>query len=134
MTLDLSPLLKAVDRLEEGYTRHEADPADIQLRDGLIQRFEFTYELAHKFIKRYLEDAAATPEEYDTADFQHLIRSASEQGLIRGEWADWRRYREMRAKTSHTYDEEVAREVVGGIPQFLDELRFLRDELKRRLR
>jgi hypothetical protein len=39
----------------------------------------------------------------------------------------------MRGKTSHTYDEAVALEVVAGIPAFLEEARYLRDQLKRRI-
>jgi hypothetical protein len=38
----------------------------------------------------------------------------------------------MRAKTSHTYDEAVALDVVAGIPAFLDEVRHLRDQLRGR--
>ena len=65
--------------------------------------------------------------------FQDIIRTANEQGLLLGNWTNWRRYREMRGKTSHTYDEAVAREVVAGIPAFLEEARYLRDQLKRRI-
>jgi hypothetical protein len=39
----------------------------------------------------------------------------------------------MRARTSHTYDEDTALEVVAGIPEFLFEAEHLRDELARRL-
>jgi hypothetical protein len=35
----------------------------------------------------------------------------------------------MRARTSHSYDEAVALEVVAEIPAFLDEARYLRDRL-----
>jgi hypothetical protein len=38
----------------------------------------------------------------------------------------------MRARTSHSYDEAVALEVVAGIPDFLEEARYLRDRLKER--
>lgn len=38
----------------------------------------------------------------------------------------------MRGKTSHTYDEEVAIEVVEGIPAFLDEARYLLKQLQER--
>jgi hypothetical protein len=65
--------------------------------------------------------------------FADLIRTANERGLLRGDWPAWRRYRDMRAKTSHTYDEAVAIEVVAGIPAFVDEVRHLRDELARRV-
>ena len=42
------------------------------------------------------------------------------------------RYREMRTKTSHTYNEETALDVVAGIPAFLDEARHLCRELQAR--
>ncbi len=38
----------------------------------------------------------------------------------------------MRAKTSHTYNEEVALTVVAGIPGFLGEARHLLQELQKR--
>lgn len=129
--LDISPLEKAIDRLDEGLKRYRQDVTDLQIRDGLVQRFEFTYELSHKLLKRYLKYASATPEQYDTMPFQDLIRSANEQGLLRGDWPAWRTYREMRGRTSH--DEEVALQVVAGIPDFLEETCHLRDQLRARL-
>jgi nucleotidyltransferase substrate binding protein (TIGR01987 family) len=124
---------KAILRLEEGLARYQRDVEDTQIRDGLVQRFEFTYELGHRMLKRFLEYASPTPEQFDAMVFQDVIRTANEQGLLLGNWTNWRRYREMRSKTSHTYDEAVAREVVAGIPAFLEEARYLRDELKRRI-
>lgn len=49
--LDISPLGKAVDRLQEGLLRYQQDITDTQIRDGLIQRFEFTYEISHKLVR-----------------------------------------------------------------------------------
>ena len=132
MILDVAPLHNAVARLEEGLARYRRDPSDEQIRDGLIQRFEFTYELSHRLLKRYLRQTAATPDEFDRMAFADLIRSANERALLAGDWGDWRRYRDMRARTSHTYEPEVAVEVVAGIPEFLGEARFLADELRRR--
>jgi len=100
--LDIRSLEKAVDRLQEGLDRYQRDTTDGQIRDGLIQRFEFTYELSHKMLKRYLEATAASPEQYDAMPFPDLIRSGNEQGLLLGDWPRWRAYREMRAKTRHT--------------------------------
>jgi hypothetical protein len=34
--LELTPLINAIDRLCEGLARHQLEPADEQLRDGLI--------------------------------------------------------------------------------------------------
>ena len=130
--LDVSPLANAVDRLAEGLVRYEKDVSDTQIRDGLIQRFEFSYEISHKLLKRHLEAVAATPEKFDAMAFADLIRSGSEQGLLLGDWTKWRAYREMRSKTSHTYDEETAIEVVRGIPAFLEEARYLLTQLQER--
>jgi nucleotidyltransferase substrate binding protein (TIGR01987 family) len=134
MPLDLTPLENAVARLREGLARSAAEPADTQLRDGLIQRFEFTYELSHKMLKRQLEQSAPNPQAYDTADFQYLIRSANEQGLLRSDWPVWRRFRELRGKTSHTYDEAVAKDVAAEIPSFMEEAAHLLSELQARNR
>jgi len=125
MSLDLSPLSNAIARLDEGLERYQGERHDTQIRDGLIQRFEFTYEQYHKMLRRSLEARAATPGEFDDADFQFIIRTANERGLVLGDWPKWRGYRQMRAKTRHTYDEDVALEVVAGIPAFLEEARYL---------
>lgn len=131
--LNLTSLQNTVSRLKEGWLRYQSDITDTQIRDGLVQRFEFSYEISHKMIKRYLEITSATPAEYDSMAFADLIRSANEQGLLHGDWSDWRTYREMRSKTSHTYDEQVALEVVAGIPAFLSEAEYLLQQLQSRI-
>lgn len=131
--LDITPLKNAVLRLDEGLVRYEWDISDLQIRDGLIQRFEFTYELSHKMLKRYLEQTSPNPAEFDGMSFQDLIRTGNEKGLLLGNWTDWRRYREMSSRTSHTYDENTAIQVVSGIPQFLEEAKYLVQSLQKRI-
>jgi hypothetical protein len=75
--LDLSSLQHVVQRLHEGWSRYLQDTTDIQIRDGLIQRFKVAYELSHKMLKRHLMLKAASSYDYETADFQFIIRSAS---------------------------------------------------------
>ena len=132
MTLDLTPLLKALAKLDEGMKRHLREPSDDQVRDGLIQRFELTYEQCHKMLRRYLDGIAPTPGTYTGADFQEIIRSANRAGMLLGDWPRWRAYRQMRAKTSHTYDENVALQVVGEIPAFLADAKHLLAQLEAR--
>ncbi len=132
MPLDVSPLVRAIARLEEALQVYQSDTTQTLIRDGLIQRFEFTYEISHKILKRYLEATSASPEQFDRLPFADLIRVANEQGLLLGDWPRWRAYREMRAKTSHAYDEPTALEVVAGIQGFLDEVRHLRDQIVER--
>ena len=91
MTLDISSLRNASARLAEGLARYGQNTADTQLRDGLIQRFEFTYEAAHKLLRRYLRATAANPSEFDDMAFADLIRSGNERGLLLGDWPVWRR-------------------------------------------
>ena len=129
-SVDLSFLQKAVARLDAGLTRYRQDIHDEQIRDGLIQRFEFTYEISHKMLRRFLELTSANPAEFDGMAFQDMIRTGNERGLLLGDWPAWRKYREMRSRTSHTYDEEVAIEVVKGIPAFQREAAHLLQRLR----
>jgi nucleotidyltransferase substrate binding protein (TIGR01987 family) len=133
MSLDITSLGNAVRRLREGLARYEREPADVQIRDGLIQRFEFTYELSHKMLRRYLKETAASPDDIDRMPFAELVRSGHVQGLLRSDWPAWRRFREMRARTSHTYDTKVASQVASAIPGFLEEAEHFYAELQRRL-
>ncbi len=130
---EIAPFERAIQRLEEGWERYCSDTNDTQIRDGLVQRFEFTYELGHRVLKRYLEYVSANPSQFDEMTFQDLIRTANEQGLLLRDWPHWRRFRDMRGKTSHTYNEDIALEVVEDIPHFIEEAIFLRDKLRERL-
>jgi nucleotidyltransferase substrate binding protein (TIGR01987 family) len=125
--------VNAVARLQEGLERHRREPADDQLRDGLIQRFEFTYELAHRILRRYLRQVSPSPVMFDQMPFQDLIRTGNAQGLLLSDWPAWRHYRDMRARTSHTYSAAVAAEIVRDIPAFLADVTHLRDALRQLL-
>ncbi|EXI61387.1 hypothetical protein MHD_08900 [Mannheimia granulomatis] len=128
--LDITSLINAIERLDEGLIRYQQDICDVQIRDGLIQRFEFTYELSHKMLKRYLVSTSASPTLIEQMNFQDIIRTGNEKDLLLGDWTDWKKYRDMRSRTSHTYDEETALEVVAGIPKFLTEVQFLQHKLE----
>ncbi|MBF0392121.1 MAG: nucleotidyltransferase substrate binding protein, partial [Alphaproteobacteria bacterium] len=89
MILDIGPLRNAVTRLREGLARYDQNVADTQIRDGLIQRFAFTYELSHKMLKRFMVATSPSPGEFDEMSFADLIRSGNERGLLRGDWPAW---------------------------------------------
>jgi nucleotidyltransferase substrate binding protein (TIGR01987 family) len=130
--LYLTPFKNALARLQEGYARYQQDIKDNQIRDGLIQRFEFTYEISHKMLKRYLERTSPNPEQFDSMPFADLIRSGNEQSLLLSDWNKWKIFREMRAKSSHTYDEDIALEVVSVIADFIAEAKVLLEQLQKR--
>ena len=51
----------AATRLNEAITIYRQEPENTLLQDGLIQRFEFTFELAWKSLKDYLIDQGVAP-------------------------------------------------------------------------
>ena len=52
--------ISALAQLEQAVAIYQKSQQDALYRDGLIQRFEFTVELAWKSIKEYLEDQGST--------------------------------------------------------------------------
>lgn len=79
---------------------------------GAIQAFEYTYELAWNVMKDFLEHQGQT----DIYGSRDAIRKAFQLGLIQ-DGDKWMDAYVSRAKTSHTYNEETAREVVDAILQ-----------------
>ena len=122
--LDFSSLRNALARLAEGYQRYQTDISDIQIRDGLIQRYEFTYEISHKMLKRHLEMTAANPEAFDALPFADLIRTGNEQSLLKSDWSAWKIFREMRALANNVLEDQAALKIVQIIPMFIEEIQF----------
>lgn len=135
MPLDFTPLGNAIGQLEKSlqYAVSPAAQADHglfeQLRNSVIQCFEFTYELSHKMLKRHLEATTANPEEIGLGSFQNLIRTGNEKGLLRSDWTKWKDYRQARTDSSHTYDQAKAAQVYAIAPDFLEEARHLYRQL-----
>ena len=98
--LDLSSLDKVLRLLSEALQAYALDANNSLYRDACIQRFEFCYELSHKMLKRYLELAAPNPVAIDELAFPDLIRSGSEQGLLRNDWDKWKDFRKARSMTA----------------------------------
>ncbi|MGD0731189.1 MAG: nucleotidyltransferase substrate binding protein [Terracidiphilus sp.] len=128
--IDYSPLGKAIGRLNEGLEALRREPENTLYRDAVIQRFEFTYGLCASMLKRHLAQTAAIEPERDMT-FPTLIRTASENGLVRSGWDVWFDIRKARNLTSHIYNEEIARQVVELIPTFAEEAEYLYRELER---
>ena len=82
---------------------------------------------------RYLEKTSANPDKFDEMTFQNIIRLGNEKNLLMRDWTHWRKFRDMRSRISHTYDEDTAIQVVSGIPEFLQEAKFLQKALQEKL-
>lgn len=136
MSIDYSPLANAISQLETSieYSCSQIAKEDAglfeQLRNSVIQCFEFTYELSYKMLKRYLKETSASPDESDLQIFQNLIRNGNEKGLLRSDWLKWKEYRQARTDSSYTYDSKKAELVYQIAPDFLKEAKFLYHKLK----
>ena len=122
--LDLTPLERALAALDRGLARWQAAPTDPELRDACIQRFEFTFELSWKMLKRRLQLDLPNAQAVDSMTWRALIRAGAEQGLIQ-DVDVWMIYRDKRNITSHTYNEAKAIEVAAVIPDFAGDARDL---------
>lgn len=132
MQLDLSSLLKAVLSLEravrvsgEKMSLAETPSDELELlKAGVIQNFEFTYELCWKFIQRWIRENR-TPEDADhPLTRKDLFRMAAMYGLI-ADPLPWFDYSEKRNLTSHTYDERTAQAVFETAIRFLPDAQYL---------
>ena len=129
MNLDISSLKKATISLEKSVKEYKINPTEF-VRDSCIKRFEYTYELSWKTLKRFLEETSANPNEIDLMTFQEIIREANEKSLLLSDWDTWKVYRIYRGTTSHAYNEDKANEIYLEIPGFLNEIQFLIKQLE----
>jgi nucleotidyltransferase substrate binding protein (TIGR01987 family) len=107
--LILTPLKKALRALQEALLLPKNDIT----RDATIQRFEYTFELTWKFLKRHLSQEAGIKE----YSIKNLFRDAAQANLIDNIEA-WFGYLEARNLTSHTYNEKTANETYQAAKHF----------------
>ena len=130
-TLDLTSFEKALNSLFEVNEVYNSDKNNLITRDSMIQRFEYTYLLSLKMIKRYLAKSAFVFENLEGMSFNEMIRQANKMGLLRSNLEKWDDYRQKRNLTSHTYDEKKKKSVVSIIEDFALEAEFLLTSLKK---
>lgn len=129
--LNLSALEKALDSLEYAIQRSRKEPEDKEIRDSVIQRFAYSYELCWKMMKRQLEIDSPTPISIDAMGFKDMIREAAERNLINNPEA-WFEYRRQRNITSHTYNENKAVQVYEAAIVFIQDAKQLLQRLQQR--
>ncbi len=119
MTLILTPLQDAITSLEKAV----AQPKDEFVRDAVIQRFEYSYELCWKFMKRdMVEDVGDSA--INQLSRRDLFRMAADRGLI-DEPRSWFDYHEARNQTSHVYNLEIAEKTYEIAVRFSEDARNL---------
>jgi nucleotidyltransferase substrate binding protein (TIGR01987 family) len=101
---------KALKQLRDAVTLAQERPLSQLEKQGLIQAFEFTHELAWNTLKDFLEESGVQ-NLYGSRD---ATREAFKTGLIKNGEV-WMNMIQSRNLTSHTYDETVADEIVSSI-------------------
>jgi nucleotidyltransferase substrate binding protein (TIGR01987 family) len=98
---------KAVNKLKEALDEDASNPL---LYDGVMQRFEFTYEIAWKLMKLYLEFEGIATVNSPWAAFKEAFAA----GIITdGEtWIDMINARNL---TVHIYNEQMAKEIYNKV-------------------
>lgn len=79
-------------------------------REGLIQRFEYTYELAWKTLQDFLEFTGYV----DVKGPRPVIEQAFKNGIIE-DGNGWMAMKKSRELTSHTYNEDTANAIAAAI-------------------
>lgn len=138
MRLELSSLNKAVFSLERSVKVAEAKLSqEIQVCDeietikaGVIQNFEFTYELCWKFMKRWIEENVSRGI-VDGVTIRELFRVGAENRLI-NDVDEWMEYHYARNLTSHIYDQDVAEQVYKTAVSFFPASKEFLERLKMR--
>ncbi len=131
MALDLGSLELAVAALTRAvgwagssdFMEPLSEPQRELVRSGVIQHFEFTYELSWKFMRRWLSENLGRTQ-VDGVPRRELFRLAAEHRLIDNAQR-WFVVHQARNLSSHTYNAEVAREVFEVAVAFVDEARGL---------
>lgn len=127
----LDPLEKALASLKKGWDRSVAAPGDEELRDACIQRFEYTFELSWKMLKRQLEIEIANHQEVDSFSKKTLFRAGGVRGII-SNVENWFVYIERRNLTAHTYNRINAELVYSAIGDFIHDAEMLLKALRGR--
>lgn len=96
----LSDFKAALAKLHEALSK-DIESDDLYL-DAIIQRFEFTYELAWKLMKAYLQYLGI-----EINSPRAAIRESIKQGILKDD-AQWFDMIEKRKATAHTYHKEIA--------------------------
>jgi len=100
---------KALKKLSQAVAMDYETLSELEI-EGLIQRFEYTYELAWKTLQDFLRERGYP----DIKGPSPVIDQALSDGFIKDE-DNWKELKKSREMTSHTYDEDKANAIAENI-------------------
>jgi nucleotidyltransferase substrate binding protein (TIGR01987 family) len=112
----LATLKDVLDKFESGKVPEEYI---IEVRDSIIQRFEYSIDTFWKFLKIYLQDHLKVTLEATVP--RAIIREALTANLLSEQDSlILMKCITSRNETSHTYNESLAQEVIHNIPEYYE--------------
>ncbi|MBF0139316.1 MAG: nucleotidyltransferase substrate binding protein [Magnetococcales bacterium] len=136
MALELDTLNKALDTLKVALRLHEEKKGEseelaLALRDSVIQRFEYTYNLSWILMQRWIAENV-NPESADPVyTRKELFRIAARLGLI-ADPLHWFSYHKARNISAHTYKETNAEEAFKAAVAMVEDVDYLLAALAKR--
>lgn len=124
MELITEPFEKALATLREAWAEYQKDVTNTFVRDSVIQRFEYTFELSHKILRRFLSETEPNRGEISEMFFNDLIRIGCKRGLLLNDLEVWDKYRKLRNATSHNYGEFNVEDISVIIPVFIEDIDY----------
>jgi nucleotidyltransferase substrate binding protein (TIGR01987 family) len=124
------PLEKALFTLKEAWIEYQKNESNTFVRDSVIQRFEYTFEISHKILRRFLCETESSRAEISEMLFNELIRLGCKRGLLLNDLETWDKYRKSRNLTSHNYDEFSVDSILVIIPVFIEEIDYELEKIK----
>ncbi len=116
----------AVNALEQACKKDLITDYEDIIRDAIIQRYEFTFELAWKCLKDILEQEGI---EFSIGSPKEALKNAFKYNLI-DDGDIWLQMLDSRNQISHLYDEEKSKEIENNIRNiYLKEILKLRDKI-----
>lgn len=133
MELITESLEKALVTLRESWDEYKKDVSNTFIRDSVIQRFEYTFELSHKLLRRFLSEIESSRAEISEMFFNDIIRLGCKRGLLLNDLEVWDKYRRLRNLSSHNYDEFNAEDIIVIIPVFIEDIDYELKKIKENL-
>jgi nucleotidyltransferase substrate binding protein (TIGR01987 family) len=132
-------LARCIKTLESSLTMLEkADPESTEYeiyRNAVVKGYELSLETSGKLLRKALKQFMGAPGAIDGMPFKEIFRQSLKHGLFQDmetveRWFD---YRDNRNDTAHDYGIGFARDTLGLLPHFLEDVRALEKTLGEKL-
>lgn len=118
--ISIKPLIRArnflADIVQDAQSNYE--------KAGVVKAFEVCFELIYPILRKVMK----LREVEVTSSVKEVFRKAGEEGLINNVEV-WLEFKDKRNDTAHSYDGQIATDVIDILPNFIHELDLLIEEL-----